>query len=234
MEPEDRVQRRRASVVLTVVLSMVLLLWAVHLWGWLANDSFYWLGVYPRSVGGLVGILLAPFIHSSWGHLASNSVALVTVGALLLYFYPRGAWWAVLASWLGSGLVTWCIGRPAYHVGASGLIYGMAFFAVTRGFLLHRRALWAVSLLLIFLYGSLIWGLFPGQPDLSWEGHLGGAIAGILTAYALGRDGGANRGVMVWGQKPFRYTVHHTGGENLRARWVGGGKSSASRARRGG
>ena len=219
MENETLLARRRAGVTLTIVGLWGAVLWSIHALGWLMEDPLYWLGIYPRTAKGAIGIALYPFIHSSWGHLASNSAGILTVGGLLFFFYPKSAWQAVIAAWVGSGVMIWSIGSSGYHVGASGIIYGMAFFTVTRGLMLHQRTLWAISLLVIFLYGSLIWGLLPGYPGISWEGHLGGALSGLLTALMLEVDNPNPYRELSDRVGPFTYSIHHTGGRNLRIAW---------------
>lgn len=140
-------------------------------------------GVYPRSFEGLLGILTYPLIHGDWAHLYNNTMPLLVLGTALFYFFPKGAFRISGLIYLFSGICVWIIGSPAWHIGASGLVYGLAFFHFWNGIFSNDRKLMAISLVVVFLYGSMVWGLFPLRPESSWEGHLGGAIAGLALAY---------------------------------------------------
>ncbi len=160
----------------------VLLLWVVF---W-ADSRFmldlYHLGVLPGSAAGMFGIFTSPLIHGSLMHLVNNTFPILALGAGLFYFYPRIAWKVIIVSWLASGLMTWLIGRESYHIGASGLIYALAGFIFLCGILRKQANLLALSLLVVFFYGSLVWGVLPIEDTVSWEAHLGGAFAGFGLA----------------------------------------------------
>ena len=178
-------QRIAASAVLPALLIFVLYaLKALEVgMGW---DFAHW-GVYPKEVRGLAGIVLHPLAHDGWQHLAANTLPLFFLSWCLFYFY-RGIAPAILACvWVGCGVLTFCIGRPAWHVGASGLIYGLAFFLFFSGLLRRHVPLVALSLLVTFIYGSLVWNMFPefARAGTSWEGHLAGAVSGTLCAFAF-------------------------------------------------
>ena len=143
------------------------------------------LGVYPRELNGLWGILFAPLIHGSWQHLISNSVALAILGVVLLYGYPRSAIPALVFVYLGSGLGVWLFARSSYHFGASGLTHGMMFFIFVSGILRRDKLSIALSMIVFFLYGGMVWTIFPQQPGISYESHFFGALTGILAAFAL-------------------------------------------------
>lgn len=160
---------------------------AVVLWAiWLLDLNFGWdlarFGVLPRTSTGLVGIFAGPLLHDSFEHIFNNTSGLLMLGWCLMYFYPRMAGRVVLASWITAGAGVWIMGRMNLHIGASGLIYGLAAFLFVSGLLRKQRTLMALSLLVVFLYGSLIWGIFPIVERLSWEGHLWGAVAGVFMA----------------------------------------------------
>jgi membrane associated rhomboid family serine protease len=147
--------------------------------------SLHHLGVYPREVHGALGILMAPLIHGSWNHLFFNSFAILILGTALLYGYPRSAIPALLLIYLGSGLGVWLFARSSYHFGASGLTHGMMFFIFTSGVLRRDRLSIALSLIVFFLYGGMIWTIFPQEPGISYESHFFGATAGVLAAFLL-------------------------------------------------
>lgn len=142
-------------------------------------------GVYPRTLKGLTGIFLSPFIHGSLEHLYNNTIPLAVLMASLFYFYRNIAMRALLLGLLFSGLITWAIGRPSYHIGASGMIYFLASFIFFKGVMTKYYRLVALSLMVVFIYGSLLWYIFPIKDGISWEGHLGGFISGLVMAGVL-------------------------------------------------
>lgn len=139
-------------------------------------------GIHPRSLAGLPGILLAPMIHGDLLHLLSNTVPLLFMGALLFYFYPVIAGKVFFRAYFWTNILVWLFARPANHIGASGVVYGLAFFLIFFG--LFRRDFLSIiiSLLTLFLYGSVFYGVLPSDPFISWESHFGGALVGIASA----------------------------------------------------
>ena len=160
-------------------------LWLIHLFGLVTGLDLSQLGVYPRRADGLVGILSAPLIHGSFDHLISNSLPLFFLLAGLGYFYRREQWTVILVSFLAPGIWVWVAGRSSYHIGASGMVYALAFFVFFSGVFRRDRQAIALALAVALLYGGMVWGIFPLQPGVSWESHLFGAIAGIILAYYL-------------------------------------------------
>ena len=157
--------------------------------------EFYWeirfvkYGVLPRTFEGLKGILLSPLIHGDWKHLTNNAVPLFVLISTLAYFYRSIANEVFLWSWLMSGIWLWAIGRPSFHIGASGLVYALASFLFFSGFIRKHTRLMAISMFVVFLYGGMIWGIFPMQDHISWEGHLSGGFAGLILAYWFKENG---------------------------------------------
>ena len=139
-------------------------------------------GIYPRTFKGMRGIVFSPFLHGSVEHLYNNTLPLAILSGALVYFYHSVAFRVILYGILVSGLITWIIGRPSYHIGASGLIYVLASFIFFKGIFTKHFRLVALSLLVVFIYGGLLWYIFPIKDGISWEGHLGGFIAGLLMA----------------------------------------------------
>ena len=150
-------------------------------------------GVAPHTLRGLVGVFTLPFLHGSWEHLLSNTVPILVLGTALYYCYPSLANRVLLITYLASGLLTWCIGNPAStHIGASAIVYGLNLFLIFSGFIRGNRLLIVISLIMVFLYGSFIWGMIPSlaiPQNISWEGHLSGAIIGVLLAVFLRKEG---------------------------------------------
>ncbi len=142
-------------------------------------------GVFPRRLDGLGGVLWAPLIHGSWTHLIGNAAALVVLATTLLYGYPRSARIVLPTVWIAPGLAVWLFARPAWHIGASGIAFGLLFFVFTIGVLRWDRRAIALAMVVSFLYGSMVWGILPHDPSVSFETHLAGAITGVALAFAL-------------------------------------------------
>jgi len=142
--------------------------------------NFNYLGIYPREIKGLRGILFSPFIHGDIKHLFHNSIPLVVLTTALFYFYRNIRWKVLGYGLLLTGLLTWIIGRPSLHIGASGVIYMLTSFLLFRGIFSKQYQLTALSFVVIFLYGGFIWYVFPTDEKISWEGHLAGLLVGFL------------------------------------------------------
>lgn len=186
--------RIRTSIGLTA--AWLLVLWAIALLQLLLHSNWSHLGLVPRSIEGLPGILTMPFLHaqftSPWmqSHLVSNSIALAPLAAMLFYIYRPLALRVLLAVWLGGGLITWAAARDAVHIGASGVIYGLAFFMLFSGIFRRDRVSVIVTMLVVFINGSMVWGIFPGfsPAQVSWEAHLFGALTGTAAAFILRKE----------------------------------------------
>ncbi|MER5393986.1 rhomboid family intramembrane serine protease [Saccharopolyspora sp. NPDC002686] len=145
-------------------------------------------GIFPRSGSGLEGILWSPLLHAGWDHLWANTLPFLVLGWLVLAG-GLGQFLAVTATiWIIGGLGTWLFGAPAVHIGMSGVIFGWMVFLLVRGFFQRSIAQILVAAVLFFYWGGMLWGVLPGTPNISWEGHLFGAIAGFLAAWLVGRS----------------------------------------------
>ncbi|RXG22696.1 rhomboid family intramembrane serine protease [Leeuwenhoekiella aequorea] len=171
--------------VIIYPLLFVLLMWLVFWFELRFSFNFTKYGVLPRELSGLRGILFSPFIHSNLSHLWHNSIPTLILLAGLIYFYRPVALKVFLFLIIFSGLGTWIVGREAYHIGASGIVYGLASFLFFKGLWSKNFRLTAFSLIVVFLYGSLIWGTLPLQDGMSWEGHLSGFLTGAILAFLL-------------------------------------------------
>lgn len=168
--------------VIGIPIFFVFLLWVVYWFQIRFDFDFYPHGIYPRDFLGLQGVLFSPFIHENIGHLYNNSIPLLILLAALQYFYPKQTFGVIVFGILFSGLITWIIGRENYHIGASGLIYVLVSFIFFKGIQTGYYRLVALSLLVVLLYGGMIWYVFPEiDQSISWEGHL----AGFLTGFGL-------------------------------------------------
>lgn len=164
-------------------LLFVLVLWIVYWSEARFNINFNPYGIYPRTVSGLRGIIFSPFIHGSLKHLFNNSVPLFVLTAALFYFYRDIRWKVLLLGLLFTGIATWAIGRPSLHIGASGVVYLLASFLFFKGIFSKQYQLTALALAVVFLYGGMLWYVFPVNPDISWEGHLSGFFVGLVFAF---------------------------------------------------
>lgn len=180
--PEHARSLRRAFAP---VLVFVALLWLLKLVETVSGLSFVHLGVFPRRLDGLDGVLWAPLIHGSWLHLIANTTPLLVLATALRYGYPRSARIVLPVIYAGTGLAVWLFARPSFHIGASGLSFGMLLFVFTIGVLRWEPRAIALAMVVSFLYGSMIWGIFPHDPAVSFESHLSGALIGVVLAFAL-------------------------------------------------
>lgn len=174
------------KAVLLLPLFFVLTLWLVFWYELHFHESLSHFGVYPREVFGLKGILFSPFLHGDLEHLANNSIALFVLLPILRYFYKEQSFLVLFLGILFSGLGTWLLGRPSYHIGASGLIYSLVSFIFFKGIFTKYYRLVALSFTIVILYGGSVWYMFPHVKEgISWEGHLAGFSVGLVLALLL-------------------------------------------------
>ncbi len=172
----------------------IAVLWAVYLVDWIVPARFVDWGITPRTISGLIGVPLAPFIHDGLGHLISNTIPL----AILLFLFMasrKNPWLRITEVALLGGVLLWLFGRSgsgqeiAVHVGASGLIYGLIAYLIVAGFREKHPVSLLIALLVGFLYGgTLLWGVLPTDQKISWDGHLMGAVAGGVLAMILPKE----------------------------------------------
>jgi membrane associated rhomboid family serine protease len=183
-----RSDRARANFRLAVriALALVAILWLVQFVNWALDVNPGDLGVRPRTPAGLPGILSAPLAHGDFAHILANSPAVVVLVTVMLTLYPQSALRVFPAVYLLPGVAVWLFGEAGTaHLGASGLVYGLAAYVFVAGVLRRDRRAIAASMLVAFMYGALVWGLVPIRPRMSWETHLAAAIVGAAMAIAL-------------------------------------------------
>lgn len=171
-------------------IGIVAILWMIEISKQLFYLSLGQYGLYPRDISGLRGILFSPFIHSDFPHLISNSIPLLVLLCLLFVFYKKVAYRALGSIYILTGVLVWIFGRntsyvggPLYHVGASGVVYGLVAFIFWIGVFTKNRISIVLSLIMVFVYGSMFLGIAPGEDGISWESHLLGGVAGIIVAF---------------------------------------------------
>jgi membrane associated rhomboid family serine protease len=168
---------------LKIPLFILIVLWAVQFLQWFFQLDLSFLGVYPRKFSGLIGIFTMPLVHGSWSHIASNSFSFFIFLVILFYSYKNQAFKVLFFIWITTGLWLWCFARPAWHIGASGVIFGLFAFIFITGILSKKPELIAISLLIWFINAGALWGLLPTNKQISWEGHLLGLLSGALAAF---------------------------------------------------
>ena len=161
----------------------VAVLWTVHVVNVLLGGSLLVFGVFPRTTVGLRGILFAPFLHANFGHLIANTVPFLILGWLVMLRDPRHFLTVTLMSVVGSGLMAWLIGATgSIHIGASGVIFGFLGFLMLSGWFDRSVGAIVMSIIVTVLWGGLVFGVLPGMPGVSWQGHLGGFLGGVFAA----------------------------------------------------
>jgi membrane associated rhomboid family serine protease len=189
MDKDDKLKMIAAAVYPMILLVII---WTVFYIDRTYVMGFYEYGILPLEVEGLKGIIFWPFIHSTedYSHIFNNSIPLFVLGWSLFYFYKDLGFKVLLWIWLMSGVWVWISARTgSYHIGASGVVYGLAAFLFFSGAIRKEMKLMAISLMVTFLYGSMVWGIFPYKESMSFEGHLWGGIAGMLLAFYYKKDG---------------------------------------------
>ena len=164
---------------------LIAILWIIHLYKYTTQQSLTNFGVFPREWDGVIGIFTAPLIHGGWGHLISNSVPLFVTTVIIHFFYKRVAISSFFLIYILTGFSVWLFGRSVYHIGASGVVYGLISFIFWSG--IFRRNIKSIVLALVvtILYSGYLGGIVPFKDGISWESHLLGAIVGIFIAFFL-------------------------------------------------
>jgi membrane associated rhomboid family serine protease len=187
---ESAFYRKKFLLSILIPSIFIILMWLVKFVEYIFGADFSGFGIYPLTMKGLPGIIFSPFIHADINHLFSNSLPLFFLATALFYFYSEIALKIFTATFFLTGMLVWVAGREAWHIGASGLVYGLASFLFFSGIIRRYYRLIALSLLVVFLYGSMIWGLFPGiYQNISWESHMLGFFSGIMLAVWYRKEG---------------------------------------------
>jgi membrane associated rhomboid family serine protease len=195
---EDSFYKKKLFLSVIIPGLFVIIMWLVKITEALLDIDLTRFGIFPLTAVGLKGVIFSPFIHGDFGHLFNNTLPLFFLGTALFYFYSEVALKVFFWTYILTGLLVWVAGREAWHIGASGLIYGLASFLFFSGILRRHFRLIALSLLIVFLYGSMVWGIFPGiYKNVSWESHMLGFFSGVLLSLWY-RNDGPQRPVYVW------------------------------------
>jgi membrane associated rhomboid family serine protease len=182
----------RKKLLLSMIIPgiFIFFMWLVKIVELLLDLDFTGFGIFPLTVKGLPGIIFSPFIHADFKHLFNNSLPLFFLSVALFYFYSEVALKVFILTFLITGILVWIAGRDAWHIGASGIVYGLASFLFFSGIIRRYFRLIALSLLIVFLYGSMVWGIFPGiYRNVSWESHMLGFLSGVVLAVVYRKQG---------------------------------------------
>jgi membrane associated rhomboid family serine protease len=193
VQPSPRSKRRPVWLVGGVtILTFVALLYVIEAWDQVTGEHLENNGIRPLETDGLTGIVFAPLLHANWGHLAANTVPALVLGFLVTLAGMARFVWATAIIWILGGFGTWLIGNigappgvETNHIGASGLIFGWLTFLIVFGFFTRHAWQITVGIVVLFVYGGILWGALPGTFGVSWQGHLCGGIAGVVAAYLL-------------------------------------------------
>ena len=188
----DHKHYKFSPIILAIPLYFVLSFWIIF---WIEvkyGYNFNKYGIYPRTLKGLRGVLFSPFIHGDIKHLYHNSIPLFVLLFSLYYFYRKIAFKVFVYGTVFTGILTWIFARESFHIGASGIIYMLFSFIFFSGIIRKNYRLIAVSLMVIFLYGSMVWYLLPVKEEISWEGHLSGFVVGVILAFYYRKTGPQN------------------------------------------
>lgn len=199
IESEEAFYRKKLLLSIIVPGTFVFIMWVVKAVELLFELDLTHLGIYPLSLEGLPGIFLSPFIHADIRHLFNNSLPVFFLGTALFFFYSEISMKIFSLTFILTGILVWVGGRHAWHIGASGIVYGLASFLFFSGIIRRYYRLVALSLLVVFLYGEMVWGIFPGvyEQEISWESHMLGVFSGILLAVVYRKEG-PQMPVKVW------------------------------------
>ncbi len=218
--------KRNIITALRASALFVLLIWGVFLVDRIGGLELYRYGLLPQTQAGLTGLLMTPLLHASWQHLLSNTLPLLVAGTAILYLYPNSAIRVIPVIYFGSSLVVWVFGRPDLHIGASGLIYGLLAYVFIGGILRRDMRSIGVSLLIWFLYGSLLSGILPRSGPVSWELHLSGFILGVVLAIIYRQWDRPPRKRYAWEDEEDQSDEHQqdqkVAGKNAEKPWLGG------------
>ena len=189
--------KKKLINILKYPVLFVITMWLVKLIEIYFNIPYVKYGVLPRKLDGLRGVLFSPLIHGDFNHLINNSLPIIVLGSGIIYFYPKIKFEIIIWLYFISGILLWGIGRDSYHIGASGFIYALAGFIFFSGLIKKNKSLSALSLIVVFVYGSMFWGILPTHENVSWEGHLSGLITGIIVALYF-KNLGPKRDMYQW------------------------------------
>jgi membrane associated rhomboid family serine protease len=193
----DREEKNKIVNAVFYPILFVLFIGLIHFIQFVFNLDFYWLGIYPQKLSAIGGVVSSVLVHGNFNHLFNYAITLLILGSALFYFYKPIALKVVVWVVLMGGFWTWVMARESYHIGASGLIYGLFSFLLLSGFIRLNKQLISLSFFVVIVYGSMVWGIFPVKLNISYEAHFWGFVSGIILAIFY-RKQGLQKEVFVW------------------------------------
>jgi membrane associated rhomboid family serine protease len=193
----DKEEKNKIVNAVFYPILFVLFIGLIHFIQFVFNLDFYWLGIYPQKLSAIGGVVSSVLVHGNFNHLFNNAIPLLILGSALFYFYKPIALKVVVWVVLMGGFWTWVMARESYHIGASGLIYGLFSFLLLSGFIRLNKQLISLSFFVVIVYGSMVWGIFPVKLNISYEAHFWGFVSGIILAIFY-RKQGLQKEVFVW------------------------------------
>jgi membrane associated rhomboid family serine protease len=182
-------EKQKIVRALRIPLLFVILIIIIKIFEYSSGFSFTSFGIYPGRTEGLRGIILSPLIHANYSHLFSNAVPLMILGFSLFYFYPESSVKVALIIYFVTNVFVWLFGRPSFHIGSSGIVYGLAAFIFFSGIFKRDTRAITLAVLVTFIYGGMVWGILPIEEGISWESHLSGGFIGLVCAVMFkGKD----------------------------------------------
>jgi len=184
-----QIEKKRFYLSLVFPLFFLSICWLIKISEYVFEINLSTLGVYPLKLKGVPGIFLSPLIHGDFNHLIANSIPLLTLSIGLFYFYHKISYKIFFLIYIITGIWVWFGAREAYHIGASGVVYGLASFIFVSGVIRNSVQLMSIALIVVFLYGSMVWGILPIEEGVSWESHLLGSVSGLILAIIYRKEG---------------------------------------------
>ncbi len=217
----DSQDKKKLLSSIAIASGILIAMWMIHIVMWWFDIDKTALANIPRRTVGLLGILTSPLVHDDIYHIAANSGPFLMFLAATLYFYRRAALKAAAGIWLLSGIWVWLMAHTGAHIGASGVVYGLGAFLFFSG--VFRRDVMSISLslLIALIYGSMVWGVFPGQQGVSWESHLFGALAGVGMAWGFRKLDRTVPKRYHWEDEPEQDSNDENAAWNYRQNWPG-------------
>jgi len=182
---ESQLRKNKFIESLRLPTQMIMVLWGIHILQVQFDYHLGFLGINPSKFSGLKGIITAPLVHGDWAHLVNNSIPLFVLSTMIMFFYRKVAIRSFILIYLLTGISVWLLAAPreVYHIGASGVVYGLVTFVLGSGIFRRNGKSIILALVVLFFYSGMFVGVLPNQEGISWESHLYGAFVGIFAAY---------------------------------------------------
>lgn len=218
----DRMDKKKLVSSILIAGAALVILWVIHFLLWITHLDKTLLANVPRNLLGLIGIVTSPLVHDDIYHITANSGPFWMFFAATLYFYRKVALRAIIGIWLLSGGMVWGFAHEGAHIGASGVVYGMGAFVFFSGVFRWDVRSISLSLLIVLIYGGMVWGILPLKQGVSWESHLFGLFSGVGMAWLFRKVDRVQRRRYAWEDEPDEDPRDENAIWNYRQSWPGG------------